>query len=299
MFRNFYEIEQLLLAKGIKRKIALCGAHDESALRALVKARQKGLAEGMLIGDESAIIGLLSSLGETVLDYEIVNETRDNKAARIALDFVHSGAADIPMKGLVQSISFILAVINPTFELMPKDAAPCAVTVFYYPPVDRLMFVTDCAINVSPSLEDKARMIRNTVPLVRAFGQNTVNIAVVSVLETVNPEIVSSVDADALAKMEWPEGIVVEGPFGLDNALDEVAAKHKGIISSVAGKADLLIMPDLCAGNIFHKTMHFFGNVPTAGVMCGPTSPVVFNSRTDSPETKYNSILTAIMQSCN
>jgi len=298
MFKNFFEVEQYIQNQETKKRIALCGAQDDTALKALVRAKRKGIAEGVLIGDENAINELLESMGEPASDYEIINETNESKSARTAYRYVHEKNADIPMKGLMQSSSFLSAAMNPSFDFLSDNDTLCAVTVFYYPPRDRLMFVADCAINISPTLDDKVNIIKNSVPLIRSFGIETVKVAVVSVIETINPDIISSVDADTLSNMEWDKGIVVEGPFALDNALDVEAAKHKGINSEVAGQADFLLMPDLCAGNIFHKAMHFFGKAPNAGVMCGPKTPVVFNSRTDTPDTKYHSILTAVMQSC-
>lgn len=161
------------------------------------------------------------------------------------------------------------------------------------------MFITDCAMNIAPTLEEKVHLIENAVELAEAFLFDKVKVAAVTALEKVNPKMDSTVDADRLAHMEWADKVMVDGPFALDNAVSLEAAKHKGIESPVAGCADVLLMPSLDAGNMLHKSLHFFAHAQTAGALCGTEYPVVFTSRTDSFQTKYNSILTACMQSIN
>lgn len=158
------------------------------------------------------------------------------------------------------------------------------------------MFAADCAVNIAPGLQEKVSIVKNTVELAHFFGIKKPKVAVLSAVEKVNDKIPSTVDADALAKMSW-EDCIVEGPFALDNAIDVESAKHKGVTGDVAGHADILLMPDLCAGNIFHKSLHFYAHTATSGALCGTEMPVIMTSRTDSPATKYYSILTAILQS--
>lgn len=297
MFRTFQEIEKYALKMKIQKKIVLCGAHDEAALGALVSAKRKGLVSGILIGDEKEIKEHLIQMGESLSDYEVIHECRESASARMATRFVKEGHADIQMKGNLQSATYLMPIMTPSMGLVPSGGLLSETTAFYYPGHDGIMFATDCAMTIAPSLEDKVKLINNAVTLAKAFGYEKVRVAVISALEKVSQDVVSTLDAEKLVQMEWGDTVIVDGPFALDNALDKDAAKQKKIQSDVAGRADILLMPELCTGNVFHKCIHFLGHLPSAGVVCGTTSPVVFTSRTDSEETKYYSILSAILQS--
>lgn len=196
----------------------------------------------------------------------------------------------------MQTSTFMRAILNKETGILPEGKILSQCTVFEYPDQNRIMFAADCAVNIAPGLQEKVSITRNTVELAHFFGFERPKVAVLSAVEKVNEKIPSTVDADALSKMMW-EDCVVEGPFALDNAIDPEAAKHKGVSGEVAGKADILLMPDLCAENIFHKSLHFYAHTVTSGALCGTEIPVIMTSRTDSPSTKYYSILTAILQS--
>ena len=298
MFSSFTEIERYLIDQKIKKRIVLCGARDDIAMNAIVRGKRNGFVDAILIGDQEEAAALLRTLGEDPSDYRIVHEPRELRAARLAIQMVTSGEADIPMKGLVQSASYLMAIKNPCGGLLDAGGMLNEATAFYYTEQHRIIVAGDCAINIAPTLEEKAAILANLIPLARVFnGGETVKAALVSVLEKPDPTIPSSVEAEKLAAMDWGEGAIVEGPFGLDNALDAEAARHKGIASPVAGHADVLLMPDIHAGNVFHKCVHFFGHMPFASVTCGTRTPVIFNSRTDDANSKYNSIMTAILQS--
>lgn len=296
MFQNFSEIESYILKEGIKKRLVLCGAQDDSALKAVVAAKRKGVVSGILIGDESKICGLLEEMGEPQEYYEIVHEINEMRAAKLAVKYIQENHADIQMKGSMQSSTYLMPILNPMTGLVPQGNILNETTVFYYPDRNGLIFCADCAYNIAPTLEDKVKIIKNVAKLAKAFGQSKVKVAAVSILETVNPQISSTVEAEQLSKMEWGDDIIVEGPFALDNALSEEAAKHKGIAGEVAGHADILLMPEICSGNALHKCIHFLANLPSASILSGATAPVVFTSRTDSMETKYYSILTAILE---
>ena len=295
MFHSFKEVEEHIVVNGICKMIALAGAHDEPALSALIEAKRKGVVKGILIGDAAGIREILAKYEEPEADYEIIDEPDEKAAAALAVAKVKDGSADIPMKGLMQTASFMRAILNKETGLLPPGQILNQSTVLVWPEKNRIMFAADCAVNIAPSLEDKKKILRNEVDLAHAFGIDMPKVAVISALEKVNEKIPSTVEAAALRDMKW-EKCVVEGPFALDIAVDAESAKHKGVDSQVAGDADILIMPDLCAGNVFHKTLHFFAHLETAGALCGTEMPVVMTSRTDSPEAKYNSILTAIVQ---
>jgi phosphate butyryltransferase len=145
-------------------------------------------------------------------------------------------------------------------------------------------------------VEWKVKIIKNAVHLARLFGYGEIKVGVLSAFEFVNDDVPSSVDAKALSEMEWSKGVIVEGPFALDNALDEESARHKGIFKIAAGKADILLVPDFLAGNILYKSLHLLSNFPYAGTVCGTTLPAALPSRSDLSDTKYHSILVAMLQ---
>lgn len=297
MFCSFDEVEKYILGEKIKKTIVLCGAHDDAALSALVDAKRKGIASGILIGDEQQIRELLAQIGEESAEYEIIHECRESVSAKMATKFVKEGRADIQMKGSMQSATYLMPILTPGRGLVPEEGMLSETTVFYYPDHKGLMFATDCAMTIAPSIQDKIKLINNAVKLARAFGYEKVKVAIVSALEKVSAEVPSTIDAAELVKLDWGTSVIVDGPFALDNALDMESAKHKNVGGEVAGQADILLMPELCTGNVFHKSIHFLGHLPSAGVVCGTTAPVVFTSRTDNADTKYFSILSAILQS--
>ena len=297
MFRSFKEVEQHVLGKGIKKCIVLCGAHYEPALEAVVNAKRQEIVSAILIGDETGVKDILAKLKEDAVGYEIINEPDEVESANMAIRMVREGKADIPMKGLMQSSSYLRAVLNKETGILPEGKILNQCTVFEYPDQNRLMFAGDCAMIITPTMEEKIQIIKNSVELAKCFGIKDVKVAVLSALEKVNPKIASTVEADELSKMDWEDLCTVEGPFALDNAVDLEAAKHKGITGKVAGNADILAMSNLDMGNVFTKALTFFAHLKTGSALCGTQYPVIFTSRTDTPDGKYNSILTAIMQS--
>lgn len=295
MFHTFDEIHRYLLDQQIKKTIVLCGAHDDAALAAVVDARRRGVAEGILLGQEEEIRALLDEMEEPATNYEIVDMHRGEHAINLALDMVKAGWADIPMKGLMKTASFIWGLIDKERGLCEPGRKTSHTTIIYFPEREGFLFASDTAFNREPSLEDKVQIIENATALMRAFGYEHINVGVLSAIEDVKENIPSTVDAQKLSEMPWPPGIEVEGPFALDNAIDPHSAEHKGIHKHVAGHADLLLLPDFLTGNVFYKSIHFFAHLPMAGTVCG-TIPAIVTSRSDEEETKYNSILTAILQ---
>ena len=296
MYNSFMEIEKELLSSGVKKTVALANAQDREALSALVYAKRRGIVTGKLIGDKAAITELLQELGENPAEYDIIECNGEMEAALLAVKMVHGGYADIPMKGIMQTANFMRAVLNKEFGFVASGSLLSQATVLEWKEKNRLLIFGDCAINIAPNLEDKVKIIRNMVELAHCLGIARPKVAVISAVEGLNDKIPSTVDSAALVAMKW-EDCVVAGPFALDNAVSEEAAKHKGITAPVAGKADILLMPDLCTGNVFTKSLTFFAHLESAGVVCGPQIPVIMTSRTDTPANKYHSILTAVTQS--
>ncbi len=296
MFHSFQEIECSLLDSSRRVRIALAGAHDADALSALVAAQRKGVAQGVLIGRTADTAGLLREMGEDPAQWQLTEEADDARAASLACGMVKEGMADIPMKGILPTAVFMRAILDKACGFVPDKGMLSQATVLEVPGENRLMIVSDCAVNITPSYEEKLKILKNAVALTHSLGIECPRAAVVTPVEVINPAMPSTVDAAMLSKAQQRgqiTGCIVDGPLALDNAVSAAAAAHKGIVSDVAGRADILLMPDLCAGNIFTKSLTYLAHLPTAGTLCGTTSPVVMTSRTDSPEDKYHAILVA------
>lgn len=292
MYRTFDEIEAALSAAEPKR-LVLAGSQDAPALEAVVRACRAGLVNATLIGDVAQTSDLLEQLGEPVEGYRLIPCEDERECARMAVRMVHDGEADIPMKGLMQTASFMKAILDREQGFVPEGALLSQATVLEWPAENRLMVISDCAVNIAPDRDAKAKITRNAVDLAHQLGIECPKVALLSAVEVVKESIPSTMDAVAIAEMPWDD-CVVGGPFALDNAISPEAAAHKGIVHPAAGHADVLVVPDLCSGNIFTKSLTFFAGLRSAGALCGTTSPVVMTSRTDTPEDKYLSILVAL-----
>lgn len=297
-FRSFSEIEEFVTGSGIRKTIALAGAHDSYALDSVIHARKKGLIEAVLIGHAGEIRRLLEERGEREADYRLSDCQGNAEASETAVRLVRSGEADMPMKGLLHTSDFMRPILNKETGLLPPGNLLSQVTLVEDQKEQRLFQITDCAINIAPNLEQKRKMIENAVGLAGCLGVGLPKVAVVSALEEVNPKIPSTVDAAELARDNREgriRGCIVEGPLGFDNAVSREAAKHKGIDSQVAGQADIIVVPDLCSGNILTKSIIFFTNMPSCGTLLGTSVPVIAVSRTDTPEDKYRGILVSLL----
>ena len=299
-FTDFCTILKWLKANNITKKAALAAAHDLDALTSVVAARNVGILESILVGDGEKIRNLLAELREDAATWEIIEEKDDAKAARIVAQLVADKKVDMPMKGLLQTGVFLKAVMDKNVDLIAEKALISQVTVFHYQQENRLMLVSDCAINVAPDYNKKLKIIQNSVALCHKLGIEKPKVAIVAPLEQINPDIQSTIDAAmlTLANMRGQiKGCIVDGPLGLDNAVSLEAVQHKGIKSEVAGRADILIMPDLAAGNILDKSLRYFSGFKTAGVVAGAKMPLIMTSRSDSAENKLNSIVMSVLQS--
>ncbi len=299
MFKTFDEIQDFIVKSGIKKKVALAAAHDDDALSSAVQAKKAGIITAILIGKTEEIKKLLQEYGEDPADYEIIEEPDETACAKKAMQMVVDGLADIPMKGIMQTSTFLKALFSKAYGFIKEGALVSQATVCEYTSENRLMIMTDCAINIAPTYEEKIKIINNGVRLAKQLGCEVPKVAVLAPVEVVNPAIPSTIEAAMLAKASdrgQIKGCIVDGPFGLDNAVSMEAARHKNIKSDVAGKADILIMPDLAAGNIFTKSLHYFAHLKTAGTAQGLKVPAIFSSRTDTSVDKFNGILISVLQ---
>lgn len=296
MIKNFEEVLNLAQSQSTK-KISVAVAQDRPVLEAVKDANDIGLVEAVLVGNEQKIEEIAKEINMDLSKFEIVHEPDPAKAALKAVEIVSSGKADMVMKGLVDTANFLRAVLNKekglrTGKLMSH------VAVFEVPGIDRLLLITDSAFNMYPELKEKIDIVNNAVTVAKAIGVEIPKVAPICAVEVVNPDMPATLDASNLSKMcdrGQIKGCLIDGPLALDNALSEEAAKHKGINSPVAGKADILLMPNIEAGNIMYKTLSYTTNSKSGALLVGTSAPVVLTSRNDSHETKMNAIALAAL----
>lgn len=296
MSRNFDDL--LLKLKGIStKKVAVAVAQDEPVLEAIKEVKLKGIADAILVGNEKEIQEIAQKIDMDLSQFEIIHEANIQKAVLLAVELVSIGKADMVMKGLVDTATFLRSVLNKDVGLRTGNLMS-HVAVFEIEGIDRLILLTDAAFNTYPDLKAKVQIINNSVMVAKACGIDMPKVAPVCAVEVVNPDMPSTVDASLLSKMNdrgQIKGCIIDGPLALDNAWSEEAAHHKGITGSVAGKADILLLPNIECANVMYKTLTYTAKTKNGGILVGTSAPVILTSRADSFETKVNSIALAAL----
>jgi phosphate butyryltransferase len=285
--------ELLDTAKRIKTKpLVVACAEDAHVLEAVELARKEDIVQPILVGDEQAILEIMKELNIDSSKYTIIDEQDKEQASLKAVKIVHDEKEAILMKGLVDTSVILKAALNKEFGLRTQNRIS-HVSVMETANYHKLLLMSDGAMNIAPSLDEKRQIIENSVKIAHALGNNLPNVAVIGAVEKINPKMDATLDARDLKKLQ-EDGIikncVVGGPFAIDNAINKEAALHKGIKDPMAGEADILIMPRIEAGNVFYKTMMFLANTKSASVIAGAQKPIVLTSRADSTMSKYYSI---------
>lgn len=296
MSRNFDDL--LLKLKGIStKKVAVAVAQDEPVLEAIKEVKLKGIADAILVGNEKEIQEIAQKIDMDLSQFEIIHEANIQKAVLLAVELVSIGKADMVMKGLVDTATFLRSVLNKEVGLRTGNLMS-HVAVFEIEGIDRLVLLTDAAFNTYPDLKAKVQIINNSVMVAKACGIDMPKVAPVCAVEVVNPDMPSTVDASLLSKMNdrgQIKGCIIDGPLALDNAWSEEAAHHKGITGPVAGKADILLLPNIECANVMYKTLTYTAKTKNGGILVGTSAPVILTSRADSFETKVNSIALAAL----
>ena len=298
MFRSLKEISEAAVQRQAV-KIAVAAAADLDVLTAVHDAKRAGIADAILVGDIAQTRQLLEQQGMDAALYELEHEPDPRLAARRAAALVKQGQAHVMMKGLVGTADFMRAVLDET-DGLGTGRMLSHVVAFEPGGFGRLMLLTDPAINIAPDLAQKVQIIENALQVSRALGNLQTKVAMLAAVETVTSSMKATEDAAMIAKMAERgqiKGCIIDGPLALDNAVSLAAARHKGIGGEVAGQADLLVVPNIEAGNVLYKSLVYFANTPLAGIVVGAAAPVVLTSRADSPATKLNSIALAVIVS--
>jgi phosphate butyryltransferase len=294
MIKSFDDVLNRVKSNGIK-KVAVAVAQDEPVLEAVRDAKKMGIAEAVLVGDRAKIEEAAKAIGMDINEFEVIDEPNNAAAAKKAVELVSSGNADMVMKGLVDTATFLRAVLDKEKGLRTGKVLS-HVAVFDVPALQRIIVLTDAAMNIAPDLMTKKQILENAVGISKAIGIETPKVAVVAAVEVVNPDMQPTLDAAVLSKMNdrgQIKGCIVDGPFAIDNALSEEAAEHKGIKSPVAGKADIILVPNIETGNVMYKTLTYTSNAKNGGILAGAAAPVILTSRSDSHESKLYSIALA------
>ncbi|MEN3042843.1 MAG: bifunctional enoyl-CoA hydratase/phosphate acetyltransferase [Fervidobacterium sp.] len=290
-------IELLEKAKRAGKKIvSVAAADDEVVLKAIEMARREGIVDAILFGDADKIKIAANQVNVDLSNYELVNS---KNPADDAVKSIVEKRAHFLMKGNIKTGDLMKAVLKDEYNLK-TGRTMSLVSIFETPLYHKLLVVTDAGMTIVPDLEQKIHLIENAVLVTRkALEIDKPKVAIVGAIEVVNPKMEATVHAALLSKMNERGQIkncLVDGPFALDNAVSKEAAEHKGIVSPVAGDADIILMPDIDAGNIFYKSMVFLAGAKVASVIVGAKCPVALTSRADSDETKLLSIaLTCLM----
>ena len=267
-------------------------------LETLREAVELGIAEPRLIGDGPEILALCRDMGWTVEPGWLVDSAPDDAAAIRAVAMVREGAADIVMKGNLHTDVFMRALLDSEKGLRLPGRRVSHLYVVETEGYDRLIGITDAAINIAPDLNAKVQICQNAVEAFHALGVEMPRVAVLSAVETVTTAIVSTLDAAALtlmARRGQITGAILDGPLAFDNAISPHAVAEKGIVSDVAGFADILLVPDLVSGNVLAKALEYLAGATAAGLALGLSAPVVLTSRADTKPARLGSLALAAL----
>ncbi|MEE3392731.1 MAG: phosphate butyryltransferase [Lachnospiraceae bacterium] len=278
------------------KKLSIASAADTNVLAAASEAKNKGIADSILVGDEAKIRELSGEVGMNPDDFRIIDIKDPIEAAHTAVKLVHDGEADMYMKGLISSKDFLKSILDKEVGL--RTGKPLShVAVFEVKGVEQLLFLTDVAFMTYPTLEDKVHIINNTVLVCNACGIETPKVAPLAAVEVVNPKMPVTVEAHELTEMNERgeiKGCIVDGPLSLDMAISHEACVHKNALDrKITGDADILLFPDIHAGNIAYKLLCHTTEFENGCILTGTKAPAILTSRSDSIETKLNSIALA------
>ncbi len=293
--------ELLIAAARALPPLRMAVVHPTNAvsLLAALESARLGLIQALLVGPEARIEAAALEAGVDLAGMELIDAPHSHAAADRAVALVHEGRADALMKGALHTDELMGAVLRRDGGLRTgRRISHCF--VMDVPGRTQPLIISDAAINIAPTLDEKADIVRNAIDLAHALRLPAVRVAVLSATETVNPHIASTLDAAALCKMAdrgQINGALIDGPLAMDNAIDPEAARIKGIVSPVAGLANVLIVPDLDAGNMLAKSLSFLGGALAAGVVLGARVPIVLTSRADTASARLASCALAALLS--
>lgn len=290
-FDSFFE-----LAKSRqKRRLIIAAAEDDNVLLSVKDAVENNIIEPIFVGNEQKIKEIADEINFDISKFQLIDETNPAKSAAIAVKIINENGAEILMKGYVQTADFLRAILNKEFGLRKSDLLS-HIGFFEIPAYHKIIALTDAAQNIAPDLYEKIAIVKNAVDMFHHLGENNPKVAILAAVEGVNPKMQVTVDAAAITMMNKRgqiKGCTIDGPLAFDNAVSKEAAEHKGIKSEVAGDVDLIVTPDIEAGNCLYKSFTLFARGTVAAIVLGAAVPIVLTSRSDSDRSKLASIALA------
>ncbi len=299
MDRKHEKYDQLIArCKGLPpTPTAVAHPCDESSLRGAIEAAELGLLSPILVGPRAKVEAVAKQCGKDISRYQLVDTPHSHSSAEEAVRLAREGKAEMLMKGSLHTDELMSAVVSRDGGLRTgRRISHCF--ILDVPALDRAIIVTDAAINMFPTFEDKVHIIQNAIDLAHALGNAQPKVAILSAMETINPKVQTTIEAGALCKMAdrgQITGGILDGPLALDNAVNLTAARIKKIDSPVAGQADILIAPDLEAGNMLAKSLSFLADADAAGIVLGARVPIILTSRADPVMARLASCAVAVL----
>jgi phosphate butyryltransferase len=291
MVKSIKELIEKAKKINSKTVVVACAA-DEHVLEAVELARKENIINGILVGNVEIIKEILTTLNIDSTNYTYVKILDKTESCLEAVKIVNTDKDFFLMKGLVDTSIILRAALNKEFGLRTNNRIS-HVSVIEVSTHPKLIFMSDGAMNIKPTLDEKRQIIENSIVIANALGLETPKVGIIAAVEKVNPQMEATLDAVELIKMNKENilnGCIVGGPFAIDNAINKEAAILKGVSDPIAGDVDILIMPQIESGNVFYKSMMFLGKAQSASVIAGAKKPIVLTSRADSTLNKFHSI---------
>lgn len=285
--------------KNLKEKkipVVVC-AQEEELLKSICKCLKENIVKKpILIGEKSKIETILLNEKENLDEFKIVNILDKIEASEKAVEYILNGTGDFLIKGLVDTSIILKAILNKKEELSQgKEIFFSHVALVKVDKLDRLFLLSDAAMNISPGVKEKIKIIENTLVVSKALNIENPKIALIAAKEKVSKKMIATLDAEEITDYYENTSYIVEGPLALDNAISKKSAEIKGLEGKIKGDADILIMPNIEAGNIFYKSLTYLSNSQIAGILVGAKVPIVITSRADNEESKFLSIALATL----
>ena len=294
VLKNLNDLKRLVEGRP-RKKLILAAAQVQHSLGAIIKAWKDNIIEPILVGDKEDIENICETFSYDITGVTIIHEPDIQRSVETAVKMVSNKQADILMKGKIGSATLLRCVLNKEWGLRTGNLLS-HFALFEVETYHKVIAVTDVAMNIAPSLQDKIAIVNNSVACLNRLGYKMPKVAVLGAVEMVNENMKATLDAALLSKMNQRDQIkncIIDGPLAFDNAVSLESAQLKGIKSEVAGDTDLLLMPDIEVGNVLYKSLVFFAQAKVASIILGAMVPIVLTSRSDSEQAKFDSILLA------
>jgi phosphate butyryltransferase len=294
VLKNMDDLKRLVEG-GPRKKLVLAAAQDQHSLGAIIKAWKANIIEPILVGDKEGIQNICASNNYDISGIRIIHEPNPEMSVETAVKLVSNKQGDILMKGKIGSSALLKCVLNKEWGLRTGNLLS-HFALFEVETYPKVIAVTDVAMNIAPTLQDKIAIVNNSVACLNRLGYKMPKVAVLGAVEMVNENMKATLDAALLSKMNQRDQIkncIIDGPLAFDNAVSLESSQLKGIKSEVAGDTDLLLMPDIEVGNVLYKSLVFFAKAKVASIILGALVPIVLTSRSDSEQAKFDSILLA------